>query len=290
MLNNELFIEHALKKPVLGLHPYQNGVDDSPQFGKALLDGLGVAPVHGLLRVLFQPRLHLLPKGRVSCETSFESNGEMDVIMGVYDDQFQQLGWTWGIINPEGNDEGFGMCFGEQGEIYMLGWMDIRTSSKPENIYVGFMDEDLNKLSEIYYRPDDYYLGPLDIAAIPTGGCVVCCNRVERRTEQADYCIYKIMPEDFLNIEEAHSHGFAVATVYPNPGKDVFSIRTVLQNARVEVYDLNGRLIHGQALTEHVTAIDATDWVEGVYVWKVYAGDPSTGSKSRVETGKWIKE
>ena len=90
----------------------------------------------------------------VGCETSFESNGEMDVIMGVYDDQFQQLGWTWGIINPEGNDEGFGMCFGEQGEIYMLGWMDIRTSSKPENIYVGFMDEDLNKLSEIYYRPE----------------------------------------------------------------------------------------------------------------------------------------
>lgn len=72
MLNNELFIEHAVKKPVLGLHPYQNGVDDTPQFGKALLDGLGVAPVHGLLRVLFQPRLHLLPKGRVSCETSFE--------------------------------------------------------------------------------------------------------------------------------------------------------------------------------------------------------------------------
>ena len=58
----------------------------------------------------------------------------------------------------------------------------------------------------------------------------------------------------------------------------------------MEVYDINGRLIHGQALTQQVTAIDATDWVKGVYVWKVYAGDPSTGSKSRVETGKWIKE
>ena len=225
----------------------------------------------------------------VGCETSFESNGEMDVIMGVYDDQFQQLGWTWGIINPEGNDEGFGMCFGEQGEIYMLGWMDIRTSSKPENIYVGFMDEDLNKLSEIYYRPDDYYLGPLDIAAIPTGGCVVCCNRVERRTEQADYCIYKITPEDFLNVEEAHSHGFAVAIAYPNPGKDVLNIRTGLKDAWVEVYDMNGRMVYGQEITENATAINTSAWPSGAYFWKVVAGT-STGSGTLVETGKWIKE
>jgi hypothetical protein len=55
---------------------------------------------------------------------------------------------------------------------------------------------------------------------------------------------------------------------------------------------MNGRLIHSQALTENVTAIDATEWVEGVYFWKVYASDdgPSTGSGTLAETGKWIKE
>lgn len=65
VLNNVLFIEHLFKKPVLGLHAHQDSVDDTPQFSKALLDGLGVAPVHGLLRVLLQPRLHLLPQRRV---------------------------------------------------------------------------------------------------------------------------------------------------------------------------------------------------------------------------------
>ena len=64
---------------------------------------------------------------------------------------------------------------------------------------------------------------------------------------------------------------------------------TGLEDARVEMYDMNGRLIHRQALTENVTAIDAADWAEGVYVWKVYSG-VSTGSTTLTETGKWVKE
>ena len=46
------------------------------------------------------------------------------------------------------------------------------------------------------------------------------------------------------------------------------------------------------ALTENVTAIDATDWSLDVYVWKAYASDggPSTGSRTLAETGKWVKE
>ena len=100
-----------------------------------------------------------------------------------------------------------------------------------------------------------------------------------------------------MSIEEAHENGLKVAIAYPNPGNNVLNIRTGLQNAWAEVYDMNGRLIHSQALTENVTAIDATDWPLGVYVWKVYVSDggPSTGSGTAssttlVETGKWIKE
>ena len=96
--------------------------------------------------------------------------------------------------------------------------------------------------------------------------------------------IYKIPQEAFDGINEAHDAGFAVAVAYPNPGKDVLNIRTGLKNARVEVYDVNGRLVHRQDITEDVTGIDAGGWAEGVYVWKVI----SNGKE--VETGKWIKE
>ena len=94
----------------------------------------------------------------------------------------------------------------------------------------------------------------------------------------------------YEQVVENESDGTAM--VYPNPGGNTLNIRTVLPNARVEVYDMKGRLIHSQALTENVTAIDATEWAEGVYVWKVYTsnGGPSTSSGTLAKTGKWIKE
>ena len=73
-------------------------------------------------------------------------------------------------------------------------------------------------------------------------------------------------------------------SVYPNPGKDVLNIRTGLQDARVEIYDLSGRLVHSQSLEGDVTEIDAMAWPSGTYIWKVMAND------KEVETGKWIKE
>ena len=86
-------------------------------------------------------------------------------------------------------------------------------------------------------------------------------------------------------------------SVYPNPG-NTLNIRTGLHNAQVEVYDMNGRLIHSQALTEDVTAIEDRNWASGTYVWKVFTSNggpstPSTGSGTTgtlAETGKWIKE
>lgn len=73
-------------------------------------------------------------------------------------------------------------------------------------------------------------------------------------------------------------------SVFPNPGGNTLNIRTTLQNSRVEVYDTNGRIVHSQALTQNVTAIDAGDWVKGVYVWKVIVDG------KEAEVGKWIKE
>ncbi len=101
--------------------------------------------------------------------------------------------------------------------------------------------------------------------------------------------ITKFPAEVFLSIDEAHDNGLKVAIAYPNPGKDVLNIRTGLQNAHVEVYDINGRLVHSQALTDNVTAIEAGDWAKGTYVWKVFVGT-STGSVTEAESGKWIKE
>ena len=150
-------------------------------------------------------------------------------------------------------------------------------------LYVARFDEDLNKNSEVYRPSTGSWRGPFEICALPNGDCVVTT---------IDDKIYHILADSFWDVDEAHDNGLKVAIAYPNPGKDVLNIRTGLQDAWVEVYDLNGKMVYGQEITENVTAINTMDWSEGVYVWKVYAsgGGPSTGSGTLAETGKWIKE
>ena len=87
---------------------------------------------------------------------------------------------------------------------------------------------------------------------------------------------------DLTNIKE-QPESIAVE-VYPNPGQKTLNICTTLQNAFVEVYDVNGRMVYRQEITENVTPINVEGWSSGSYVWKVVAN----GMKA--ESGKWIKE
>ena len=65
------------------------------------------------------------------------------------------------------------------------------------------------------------------------------------------------------NVIMHHTQGFAVATAYPNPGKDLLNIRTGLKDARVEVYDMSGRMVYGQEIIDNVTAINTSAWSAG---------------------------
>ena len=121
-----------------------------------------------------------------------------------------------------------------------------------------------------------------------TGGDYILSCDIYRQSHQGENIfsgrvntVIHIQPDD---VEEMNDDELKMAIAYPNPGGNTLNIRTALQNARVEVYDTNGRLIHSQALTETMTAIDATDWAAGVYVWKVV----SNGKEAAL--GKWVKK
>ena len=92
----------------------------------------------------------------------------------------------------------------------------------------------------------------------------------------------------FEDTESLHEHGFHLAVAYPNPGGDVLNIRTGLRNAVLTVYDLQGRKIHEQEITDDVTSVDASGWKSGTYIWKLGIRNEELGMKE-VETGKWVK-
>ena len=87
-------------------------------------------------------------------------------------------------------------------------------------------------------------------------------------------------------IEETRKHNM---TVFPNPGNNSITISTALPNARVEIYDLAGKLVYNQEITDNVTSINTENWPSGMYFWKVVFGT-STGSVTEAECGKWIKK
>ena len=216
-----------------------------------------------------------------------------DIMMSVFDaENFRQTNYTWGLTTQSHDGAGIlqSIGFDNDNNVYMVGQMDNVMANEflNRNLYIAYLDENLDKLGEIYYV-DDYAYMVKSMAACPEGGCLISCHKSDEVTLETVNCLIKISKETLVGIEEAHNAGFVVALAYPNPGKDVLNIRTGLKDARVEVYDMNGRMVYGKEITENVTAINTSTWPAGSYVWRVMAGT-STGSGTLAETGKWIKE
>ena len=185
---------------------------------------------------------------------------------------------------------------GNSFSLYFCYSLDVSLSLSGDSwVVIEQLDNDFNTLKEVYYGTNDdmiWYCAE-SITTTSDGG-VLMTAQTKELTDQSHQgsVVVKFPAEVFDGIDEAHDNGLKVAIAYPNPGKDVLNIRTGLQNARVEVYDVNGRLVHREDIMENVTGIDAGGWAEGVYVWKVYVSDGglSTGSVTEAESGKWIKE
>ena len=209
-----------------------------------------------------------------------------DVLMSMFDEgNFNQVAFTWGITSPTPCTIGFAnsIDFDGDGGVYMVSGMD-KNQAFSESLCIIRLDEDLNKLTEIYYKEDNVelrYFGGICVSS--QGDVLIRCQVVKPGMPILD-AIYKVPKEAFDGIEEAHDNGLKVAVAYPNPGKDMLNIRTALQNAHVEIYDLSGKLIHNQQITDNVTPINSTSWPSGTYIWKVIANG------KEAESGKWIKQ
>ena len=150
------------------------------------------------------------------------------------------------------------------------------------------LDADLDTITTYYYdiEPDKRINSHAQCITAARDGGVLLVSRSKNLddTSQRWTTVTKFPAEAFVGIEEALDNGLKVAVAYPNPGKDVLNIRTGLKDSRVEVYDMNGRMVYGQEITENVTSIDAEGWPAGSYVWKAIANG------KEVESGKWIKQ
>ncbi|MBR6931496.1 MAG: T9SS type A sorting domain-containing protein [Bacteroidales bacterium] len=161
-------------------------------------------------------------------------------------------------------------------------------------IMIERLTPDLETIDALYYdlggENDGNHSSVTSITTTNDGGVLMAfSSRVLGNSSYSLNAVAKFPAQAFDNIDEAHDNGLKLAVAYPNPGGNTLNIRTGLENAYVEVYDALGRMMHSQAISEEVTAINARGWPSGVYVWKVFTGVP-TSSTTLAETGKWVKE
>ena len=195
------------------------------------------------------------------------------------------------------NAVGTNLCFMPNGDIIGQAAYntDLWGQYKPDGywIYMPVFDSNMKKKSEWYYTMGiNYNQHIFNIYPTKDDG-VILLGRI--RFEMGgdlfwEPYIVKFPASAFNpdNIEEAHAHGLHLAVAYPNPGGDVMNIRTGLRNAVLSVYDIQGRKIHEQEITDDVTSVDASNWQSGTYIWKLGMRNEELGMKE-VETGKWVK-
>ncbi len=161
-----------------------------------------------------------------------------------------------------------------------IGYWDMNDSW----IVLEKLDSDFDTITTYYYDEEDVYDRASGVQSTKDGGVIMVS--FAKKLENTDATFTKITKfNSYLSIEEAHAHNLHLAVAYPNPGDDVMNIRTGLRNATLQVYDMQGRIIHQQIITEEVTSIDASKWSSGTYIWKL----KTENGKLKVEEGKWVK-
>lgn len=187
--------------------------------------------------------------------------------------------------------------FSPEGIMYGLGVYDINEM----NYYYGFMEntvvsyiavvhKGIERIEEWYYQKGENYNHYFDNIYYTQGGNVIISGELWSEVDGTVYYEPYIVKFDAKmfnpdNIEEAHAHGLKAAIAYPNPGGEVMNVRTSLRDCSLSVYDMQGRIIYQQEITDDITSVDASSWPQGTYVWKL----TTNNEQNTVEEGKWVK-
>ena len=149
----------------------------------------------------------------------------------------------------------------------------------PGYLNISCLNPDFTVRWRYRYPKESGYPYGLNMCVMDDGFAVVCGYAWDNDV----YDMFLLVLEDEgAGISEAEVPEIQVE-VYPNPS-NTLNICTALQNSHIEIYDLTGRLIYNQEITDNITPINTTSWPSGTYIWKVIANG------KEAESGKWIKQ
>ena len=148
------------------------------------------------------------------------------------------------------------------------------------------LNADLEIIWEMDYHKDNgYHYYIQNILATSDGGCLLASTRSNLSTqgERVDLYLMKVNGNGQLGIQEEPVQ--SEVKVYPNPGRTEFtvSVEHFTPGSIFSLYDLSGRCVMHQRLSETAEIIDVSFLPSGVYIYEVYNKESIQGR------GKWIK-
>jgi hypothetical protein len=136
----------------------------------------------------------------------------------------------------------------------------------------------------LHFIGGDGYYQPNYIAATPDGGCFVCYGKWSPKKHVYDLVFLKLNNEGLIVGDQPPGIMVKKVLVYPNPATDMLKVETALQDATLNVYNINGVLQSSHALNRTSTIIDLKRFEPGTYIYTI------TNNDGQVENGKLIKQ
>ena len=129
---------------------------------------------------------------------------------------------------------------------------------------------------------NDAYYALFYISPSPDGGCVLAASRYDWRKgdQKRNALIIKLPKPDITSISESEKPK-PFASVYPNPGDNLFLVQTELTLFTLQLYDLQGQLLLTQ---QNLTEVNTEKLPSGYYIYRIIADD------GRATNGKWVKK
>ena len=157
----------------------------------------------------------------------------------------------------------------------------------PSWVLLTFLDPELNLTKQVYYGDGQkIYLG-MDIRPTSDDGYIICGITKEISASKFDYFLLKVNSEGLITgMEEPKGICASEALVYPNPGGEQFQVKLAAQhqNALLEMYSLNGKMLLSEQLNQAQTTINAQALPQGCYTYRI------TSNGQKIANGKWVKE
>lgn len=165
------------------------------------------------------------------------------------------------------------------------------TPEHPSNIHIVKLDTLLTPQCDLVINgfDDNFYYMLHRIKWTSDGGVILIGSRRDLNTTEPPVpWVRKIAPNDCLTGIHETQPGEQEVTVFPNPGTNGFTLQIqgpVVQAGKVQLHDMQGRLVRSVPLRSSQAYMPAEDLAPGLYLYRVIdsMGRPITD-------GKWVRE